>query len=114
MLDGETRFARLTRLPGFPIAVPNCLFADYHAESGTRILITDRIQFGEGAFEPLYQKCLDYEMPEPLAHYKAIIKALVRLAGAHKAGRLAKEFDEQFPFDAQETIAFDLVKHTEA
>ena len=42
-MEFEVRFALLSRTPGFPIAVPNCLFADYHGPSGTGLLITDRI-----------------------------------------------------------------------
>lgn len=101
-LEPEVRFALLSRTPGFPIAVPTCFFADYHRESGTGILITERIPFGTGALEPLYPKCLDYKMPEPLEHYKALIKALARLAGTHKAGKLAANIAEEFPFDSEQ------------
>lgn len=104
-LEPEVRLALLSRSPGFPIAVPLCLFADYHRESGTGILITERIAFGSGALEPLYPKCLDYEIPEPLAHYQALIKALARLAGTHKAGRLSTNVAQEFPFDAEKAAA---------
>jgi hypothetical protein len=104
-LEPEVRLALLSRAPGFPIAVPTCLFADYHHESGTGIVITERIPFGTGALEPLYAKCLDYEMPESLEHYRALIKALARLAGTHKAGRLHADVAQEFPFDPEKAAA---------
>ncbi len=76
-MEPEVRFASLSRVPGFPIAVPSALFGDYHRRSGTGILITERIRFGDNGIERQYHKCLDYEMPEPLA-------ALPR--AAHRAG----------------------------
>src|SRR5262249_20140671 len=67
-MESEVRFAALSRRAGFPITVPTCLFADFQRESGTGVLITQRIAFGDGKIEPHYGKCLDYEMPEPLEH----------------------------------------------
>jgi Phosphotransferase enzyme family len=99
-MRSEVRFASLSRMTGFPIAVPACLFADYHQESGTGILITDRVAFGTGVIERHYGKCLDHEMPEPLEHYEALIRALARLAGSHRAGLLPEGVARQFPFDA--------------
>lgn len=84
----ECAFARLSRDPAFPIAVPACLYADYHAESATGLLITLRIAFGHDGIEPQHGKCLDDDLPQPEAHYAAIVTALARLAGADKAGRL--------------------------
>lgn len=104
-LEPEVRLALLSRTPGFPIAVPICYFADYHRASGTGVLITQRVPFGTGNIEPLYEKCLDYEMPQPLAHYKALIRALARLAGTHKAGRLPAIVEQEFPFDANKADA---------
>lgn len=98
-MELEVRFALLTRQPGFPIATAACHFADYHAASGTGLLITQRIGFGQGGIERHYGKCLDEELPEPLAHYQALLRALARLAGAHRAGRLPAGMSEQFPFD---------------
>jgi hypothetical protein len=99
-MEPEVRFALLTRIPGFPIAVPACCFADFHRESGTGILIAERIVFGTGGIERHYGKCLDYDMPDPLAHYRALITALARLAGAHRGGRLSDHMARRFPFDA--------------
>jgi hypothetical protein len=100
-MESEVRFALLSRLPQFPIAVPACLYADFHEESGTGILITERIAFGEGGIERHYDKCQDYEMPEPLEHYRALVRALARLAGTHKAGRFPESVAQQFPFDPE-------------
>lgn len=97
-MEAEVRFAALSRAPGFPIAVPGALFGDYHRQSGTGILITERIQFGDNRIERQYHKCLHYEMPEPLQHYRALLTALARLAGTHRAGRLPAE---DFPLDLQ-------------
>jgi len=99
-MESEVRFASLSRAPDFPIAVPACHFADYHHDSGTGVLITQRIAFGTQPIERHYDKCLDYEMPEPLEHYRALIRAIARLAGSHKGGRLPARVAEQFPFDA--------------
>jgi hypothetical protein len=98
-MQSEVRFALLSRSSEFPIAVPQCLFADYHQESGTGILISARIPFGSGSIERHYDKCMDEEIPEPLEHYQAITRALARLAGTHKAGRLGAGLAGQFPFD---------------
>ncbi|WP_439135133.1 hypothetical protein [Pseudomaricurvus sp.] len=100
-MELEVLFALLSRDPGFPIAVPTCYYSDYHHQSGTGILITQRIPYGFHGVEKLYPKCLDYQMPEPLNHYKALITALARLSGAHKAGRLSSVVEEYFPFEPE-------------
>jgi hypothetical protein len=97
----EVRFAELSHCDGFPIAVPSCRFADYHAESGTGILISEHIPFGCNGIEPQYHKWLDYEMPAPLEHDRALLTTLARLVGAHKAGRLPMHLTEQFPREIQ-------------
>jgi hypothetical protein len=101
-MEREVKFAALSRIPNFPIAVPRCYFADFHHDSGTGILITQRIEFGRNGVEPHYVKCMDHEMPAPLEHYRALIKALAGLAGTHKAGRLPDSAASQFPFDPRE------------
>lgn len=98
-MESEVRLALLSRLPEFPIRVPACLYADYDPASETGILITERIVFGAGGIEPLHEKCLDYEIAAPLQHYQAIVRALARLAGTHKAGRFPSDVAQQFPFD---------------
>ncbi|OBF75977.1 hypothetical protein A5750_09690 [Mycobacterium sp. 852002-51613_SCH5001154] len=98
-MEPEVRFAALSCAPEFPIAVPRVLFADYHRQTGTGILVTERIRFGGNGIEPQYHKCLDYEMPEPLEHYRALLTALARLAGTHRSGRLPTELTAPFPLD---------------
>jgi hypothetical protein len=100
-MEPEVRFAALSRAPEFPIAVPHAQFADYHIPSGTGILITERIPFGENGIERQYHKCLDYEMPKPLEHYRALLTALARLAGTHRSGRLPADLTAHFPLDVQ-------------
>src|SRR5690606_11894878 len=90
-MEGEVWFALLSRLPQFPIAVPRCMFADYHHDSGTGLLITDTIRFGEDGIEPNYVKCLERELPAPLGHYRALVTTLAKLAGAYHAGAFPAE-----------------------
>lgn len=98
-MEPEVRFAALSRAPGFPIAVPCVLFGDYHRQSGTGILITERITFGRNGIEPHYDKCLDYLMPDALDHYRALLTALARLAGTQRSGRLPAGPTADFPVD---------------
>ncbi|MFV8817873.1 hypothetical protein [Haliea sp. E17] len=100
-MELEVRFALLSRDPNFPIAVAKCYFSDFHAETGTGILITQRAVFGENGVEPHYGKCLDYLMPDQIGHYRAIIRALGRLAGTHKAGKLSSDVERYFPFEPE-------------
>ncbi len=98
-MEREVLFALLSRSPEFPIAVPTCYFSDYHRESGTGILIARRIFYGVGGVETHYPKCLDHRMPDQIGHYRALIRALARLAGTHRAGRLPATVETGFPFD---------------
>jgi len=111
-MESEVRLAVLSGTPGFPVAVPLCLFADFHRESGTGILITERVAYGTGTIEPHYHKCRDYEMPEQLAHYRALIKALARLAGTHKAARLPDSLEQEFPFNLEKALAGNRIPYT--
>lgn len=111
-MESEVRFALLSRAEDFPVAVPACLFADYHAASGTGILISQRIAFGVDGVEPHYAKCMDYRMPEPLAHYKALVGSVARLAGTHKAGRLPASVNREFPFDPDQWAESDRIRYT--
>jgi hypothetical protein len=108
----EVRFALLSRAPAFPITVPACAFADYETASGTGVLITERIGFGQAGIEPQYGKCRDENMPEPLAHYEALLTALARLAGADRAGRLPAGIAGQFPFDFARLSVGDRAPYT--
>jgi hypothetical protein len=100
-MEPEVRFAALSQTPGFPIAVPGVQFGDYHRASGTGILITERIRFGDNGIESEYHKCLDYRMPEAVEHYRALLTALARLAGTQRAGRLPAALMAEFPLNVQ-------------
>jgi hypothetical protein len=100
-MEQEVRLAELSRLPGFPILVPECLFADYHSESGTGLLITERITFGANGIDPHLEKCLDYQMPDQLGHYRVLVIALAQLAGTEHAGRFPADVIARFPTDLQ-------------
>lgn len=100
-MEAEVRFALLSRLPDFPIATPICLFADYELETGTGILITERIPFGEDGAERHYAKCKDFEMPDPAGHYDALVVALARLAAWHRGGRFPENVMQGFEADAR-------------
>jgi len=97
-MDREVRLAVLART-GFPIPIPATMFADYHRESGSGILITERIPYGRPPVEPHHPKCMDYAVPEPVEHYRALLSAIARLGGAHRGGRLAGEFGTDFGYD---------------
>ncbi len=99
-MQSEVPFEALTRVPGFPIRVPVAYFADFHAQTGTGLVITERIKYGEGSIEPHRRKCFDHlTMADPLPYYRQNLTALARLAAAHKSGSLASDIDERFPFD---------------
>jgi hypothetical protein len=111
-MEPEVRFAALSRMPGFPVTVPACLFADFDPASGTGLLITARVPFGLDGIERQYDKCLDHEMPEPLDHYRALIAAIARLAGSHKGGRLPPSVAAEFPFDLATALEADRLPYT--
>ncbi|MGO4442043.1 hypothetical protein AB4Z42_01665 [Mycobacterium sp. 2YAF39] len=113
-MEFEVRFALMSRTPSFPIVVPTCLFADYHAPSGTGLLITDRIPYGESGIEPHYAKCMDYAMHDPVGHYEALLGTLGRLAGTHKSGHLPAELINQFPVDMKRLSVGERVPYSVA
>lgn len=98
-LEAEVRLAELSRLPAFPVHVAKPYFADFHHDSGSGILITQRIAFGRDGLEPLRAKCMDHTLPNALEHYEATVTALARLAAAQKSGRLSPQVERLFPFD---------------
>jgi hypothetical protein len=110
-MESEARFAAASIGPGFPIAVPACYFADFHHETGTGMMITQRIPYGEGRNERHYEKCMDWEMPDPLDHYRVIVETNARLSAAHRAGRLPEAIDAYFPFDRAAAIASDPIRY---
>jgi hypothetical protein len=105
LMISEANFAVLSRSADFPVAVPACLFADIDPESGTGLIITERITYGRNGVEVIYPKCMDYNVPAPVEHYKAILKGLAKLSGAHRGGRLSSDFDRIFPYSREQSSA---------
>ncbi len=99
-MQSEAPFMAVSRRPGFPIRVPTAYFADYHAATGTGLVITEQVPYGEQGIEPHRRKTLDHvTMDDPLTYYRAVVVALARLAGTHRSGRLAPDIEARFPFD---------------
>lgn len=104
-LEAEVRLAALSRHAAFPVAVAKPYFADFHHETGTGILITQRVHFGANGVEPLREKCMDHELANPLEHYRATVTALAKLAAAQQSGGLSPEVDQLFPWDPEAAMA---------
>ncbi len=104
MMLSEVNLALLSRGPEFPVKVPLLMFADLEASTSTGLLITELIPYGEGSVEPAHPKCMDYLITDAVEHYRAIFRNLGKLSGAHRAGKLAPEFDTLF-LDAEEGSA---------
>ncbi len=113
MMISEANFAVLSRSPDFPVAVPVCLFADVEPPSGTGLIITECIPYGRNGVEPLYLKCMDYTVPQPVEHYKAILKGLAKLSGAHRGGRLSPDVERKFAFDRKQASAVFAIRTPE-
>ena len=110
-MEREARFAAISRAPGFPIHVATCYFADFEHATGTGIMITACVPYGEGGIEPHHEKSIDWALPDQIGHYRAQIAANARLAGAHRAGHLPPEIDTQFPFDPAVAAAADPIRY---
>lgn len=111
-MELEVAFGALSAGTKLPVRVPVCLFADYHRASCTGMLLTERISFGEAGIEPHYDKCLDYRMPDPTGHYRALLTSVARLAGAHRAGALPDPVTDQFRYDAAKVTVGARVRHS--
>jgi len=98
-MHGEVKLAALSRHPEFPVAVAKAYFADFDPASGTGVLISQRIRFGEDGIQPALPKNMDHRLANPLEYYRATTTALARLAGTHQSGRLSPQAEELFPFD---------------
>jgi hypothetical protein len=112
-MESEVRFAALSRLPAFPVKVPVAYFADYDQESNTGLLITQQIAFGVDGIEPHRAKCLDHELANPVSYYQTLIKALARLAAAHRSGRLSPDVEARFPYDRKTAEAANPIPYDE-
>ena len=95
-MEPEVRFALLSQIPDFPVAVPRCLFGEYRVESGSGLLVSERIAFGADGIEPHHAKARDHELDDLLGHYDALVAALARLAGADRAGRFPDDVMAHF------------------
>jgi len=104
-MASEIRFALLSRQPDFPITVPKCYFADFHAESLSGLLITEQIGYGSNGIEPCPTKGADYELADPLPYYRAITRAMARLAAHHRMGGFGDDIDREFPFVGEQVPA---------
>ncbi len=113
-MQSEVRLGALSRHPAFPITVPTTYFGDFHGQSGTGLLITSRVRYGEGAVEPQQSKCMDLDAGDPLEYYRAVITAIARIVAAHKSGRLSPEVEQTFPFDAEASLSEDRIPYDEA
>lgn len=100
-MEPEVRLANLSRSPNFPIAVPRCVYADFHKATGSGVIVTERIPYGQGSVEPHHHKAMDHLLPDPLAHYRVLMSALALLAGTHKSGRLGAAVERDFPLDLE-------------
>ncbi|RZK03821.1 MAG: hypothetical protein EOO76_00935 [Novosphingobium sp.] len=98
-LEAEVRLAELARLSSFPVAVARPYFADFDPDTGSGLLITQQIAFGEQGLEPLRAKCRDHELTNALEHYQATVTALAALAAAQHRGALSPELERLFPWD---------------
>lgn len=83
----------------FQIVVPVCYFADFHGKTGTGILITQCIPYGENGVSHQFEKALDYNIPDALSHYRTMIRTLARLAASSKHGAMQNRVDQLFPFE---------------
>lgn len=113
-MELEVNFAALSARTDLPVSVPVCVFADYHRESCTGMLLTERIAYGTGTIEPHYDKCLDYTMPHALEHYEALLGSVARLGGSHRAGRLPATVADQFRYDADKVSVGKRVRYSAA
>jgi hypothetical protein len=95
-MESEVRFGLLSKIPDFPVAVPRCMFGEYHLGSDSGLLVSERIAFGANGVEPHHPKARDYEIRDLRAHYDALVGALARLAGAHRAGRFPEDVMAHF------------------
>src|SRR3954451_8038185 len=104
-MESEVRFGLLSQIPDFPVAVPRCLFGDYHRDSGSGVLISERIAFGTNGIEPHLPKARDYEIEDLRGHYDALVSALARLAGSDRAGRFPEDVMVHFEPDRTRAAA---------
>mmetsp|Transcript_35014 Transcript_35014/g.92768 ORF Transcript_35014/g.92768 Transcript_35014/m.92768 type:complete len:509 (-) Transcript_35014:52-1578(-) len=93
--------------PSVPFKIPKFYYGDICAQTTNFILITESLKWSEkgtktfkpGDIEPAYDKYMDWvQLPDggPM-YYLAACKALGKMAGYHKTGRLHPQTNEMFP-----------------
>lgn len=112
-MELEARFAAVSQRCDLPIDVAKSYFSDFHHATGTGMMITQSIPYATGNIERHYEKCLDWQMPDQLEHYRALIATNARLAGAHRAGKLPDDIDQSFPFNLATAAAADPIRYDE-
>lgn len=113
-MEREVAFGQLSARTDLPVAVPVCLFADFESTTDTGILLTGRIAYGMGQVEPHYDKCLDYRIPEVLAHYRALLGTLAKVAGTFHRAALCTRLADEFSFDTAKVTVGKRVHYTAA
>ena len=98
-MEGEARFASLSRLHGFPIVVPRVYFSDHQQATNTGLIITERVPFGMGRIEPHKEKCLDHEIEDPFPYYRTIMQSLARISAMSRSRQYRGMFESRFPHD---------------
>lgn len=103
-MASEIYMAQLSAVSDFPVLIPRCFFADYHAETGSGILITEQVLFGESGIEPLMPKSVDHLYANPASYYRLVLDKLGTLAGAHSAGKFPAVVKEWFPYAPEKLL----------
>lgn len=110
----EVRFALLSRRDDFPITVPVCYFGDYDPDKLSGLLITEQVPYGQNGIKPPLEKCLDYQIDNPLEYYATQAKAMAKLAAFQRSGRFGPDIDASFPFDPVVAATTRLIPFTAA
>jgi hypothetical protein len=55
---------------------------------------------------------MDYQVADPLGHYRALTRSMAILAGSHKAGRLGENVSQDFPFDPDKVDVGSRIPYT--
>lgn len=114
VVEPEVRLYRLSGSASFPVRVPRLYFGDYHGETASSLLVTERIDYGTDGIEPCHDKALDYRLADALPYYRALSCAGARLAGQHRAGALGPGADAAFPFDPDAIDRFAAIPYDAA
>ncbi|WP_084421668.1 hypothetical protein [Henriciella litoralis] len=111
-MEAEVRLYLLSIKTALPIEIPAGYFADFDHETVSGIVITERVAFEEGGIGPMLEKCQDFNLDDPLAYYKTVVKSVATLAGAHRAGKLGAGVGEKFPMPATQIEGGEVFRHS--